>query len=249
MSRCSTLMLHMPALALALLGLVLQGAEVDAQERPKVEIVPLIAHARDVSSAAFSRNGAHVLTGSEDGTLKLWDIATTRLVRTFVGHKDGVTAVALAPDGTRALSGSKDKTIRLWEVATGRLIRTIYAHLDAAGDEVSSVGFSPDGKHLLSSSRGEGAAKLWNAESGRLVRMFQHAKGSLRAGVTSAVFSPDGTRVATGGAGDRIVSLWKHGNRAARPNLWRGSARPSSTASSSHSRPMAPAFWWATTRR
>jgi hypothetical protein len=69
-------MLHMPALALALLGLVLQGAEVDAQERPKVEIVPLIAHARDVSSAAFSRNGAHVLTGSEDGTLKLWDIET-----------------------------------------------------------------------------------------------------------------------------------------------------------------------------
>jgi WD40 repeat protein len=208
MSRCSTLMLHMPALALALLGLVLQGAEVDAQERPKVEIVPLIAHARDVSSAAFSRNGAHVLTGGEDGTLKLWDIATTRLVRTFAGHKDGVTAVALAPDGTRALSGSKDKTIRLWEVATGRLIRTIYAHLDATGDEVSSVGFSPDGKHLLSSSRGEGAAKLWNAESGRLVRIFQHAKGSLRAGVTSAVFSPDGTRVATGGAGDKIVNLW-----------------------------------------
>ena len=207
MLGCSTVMLHVPALALALLGLVLQGAAVDAQERPKVEIVPLIAHARDVSSAAFSRNGTHVLTGGEDGTLKLWDIATTRLVRTFAGHKGDITAVALAPEGTRALSGSKDKTIRLWEVATGRLIRTIYAHLDA-GDEVSSVGFSPDGKYLLSSSRGEGAAKLWNAESGRLVRMFQHAKGSLRAGVTSAVFSPDGTRVATGGAGDKIVNVW-----------------------------------------
>src|SRR5262245_65958576 len=86
-------------------------------------------------------------------------------------------------------------------------MRTIYPHLDA-GDDVSSVGFSPDGKYLLSSSRGEGAAKLWNAESGRLVRMFQHAKGALRAGVTSAVFSPDGTRVATGAAGDKIVDVW-----------------------------------------
>src|SRR5215510_5492690 len=162
MLGCSTVMLHVPALALALLGLVLQGAAVDAQDRPKVEIVPLIAHARDVSSAAFSRNGTHVLTGGEDGTLKLWDIATTRLVRTFAGHKGDITAVALAPDGTRALSGSKDKTIRLWEVATGRLIRTIYAHLDATGEEgVSSVAFSPDGKHLLSSHSGEGAAKLW----------------------------------------------------------------------------------------
>ena len=208
MLRCSTLMLHIPALALALLGLVLQSAEVDAQERPKIEIVPLIAHASDVNSAAFSRDGAHVLTGSKDGTLKLWDIATTRLVRTFAGHKGDITAVALSPDGTRALSGSKDKTIRLWEVATGRLIRTIYAHLDATGGEVSSVAFSPDGKRLLSSSRGEAAAKLWDAESGRLVRMFQHSKGSLRAGVTSAVFSPDGTRMATGGAGDKIVNLW-----------------------------------------
>src|SRR5215475_5101886 len=178
MLGCSTVMLHVPALALALLGLVLQGAAVDAQDRPKVEIVPLIAHARDVSSAAFSRNGTHVLTGSQDGTLKLWDIATTRLVRTFAGHKGDVTAVALSPDGTRALSGSKDKTIRLWEVATGRLIRTIYAHLDArgGGDEVSTVAFSPDGKRLLSGSGGEGTAKLCDAESGRLVRMFPHSK-------------------------------------------------------------------------
>ena len=154
----------------------------DAQERAKIEIVPQIAHARDVETAALSRNGAHLLTGSEDGTLKLWDVATTRLVRTFSGHKGDVTAVALSPDGTRALSGSKDKTIRLWEVATGRLIRTIYAHLDSRSGEVSSVAFSPDGKRLLSSSGGEDAAKLWDAETGRLVRMFQHAKGSLNPG-------------------------------------------------------------------
>src|SRR5262245_2618198 len=121
MQSCATSMLHRSALALGLLGLVLPGAEVAAQERPKVEIVPLIAHARDVSAAAFSRNGAHVLTGGEDGTLKLWDIETTRLMRTFAGHKGDITAVALAPDGTRALSGSQDKTIRLWEGGNGRL--------------------------------------------------------------------------------------------------------------------------------
>ena len=206
--KCSTLVRPIRALALALVGLGLQSAAVDAQERAKIEIVPQIAHARDIETAALSRNGAHLLTGSADGTLKLWDVATTRLVRTFSGHKGDVTAVALSPDSTRALSGSKDKTIRLWEVATGRLIRTIYAHLDSTRGEVSSVAFSPDGKRLLSSSGGEDAAKLWDAETGRLVRMFQHAKGSLNSGVTSAVFSPDGTRMATGGAGDKIVNLW-----------------------------------------
>ena len=70
------------------------------------------------------------------------------------------------------------------------------------------MAFSPDGRRLLSSSSGEGAAKLWDAETGKLVRMFRHAKGSLLAGVTSAVFSPDGTRLATGGAGDKMVNIW-----------------------------------------
>ena len=200
-------------LALALIGLVLPSADVDAQEQEPakvaaVEIVPQIGHAGAVTSGAFSRDGTHLLTGSEDGTLKLWDLATTRLVRTFSGHKGEVTVVALSPDGSRALSGGKDKTIRLWEVATGRPIRTIYAHLDSSSD-VGSVAFSPNGRRLLSSSRGEGAAKLWDADTGRLVRTFRHStKSAFHSNVTAAVFSPDGTRVATGGVGDHTVNLW-----------------------------------------
>jgi WD40 repeat protein len=200
-------MLRSPALALAVTGTVLLSPQAGAQERARIEIVPQLAHASDVKAAAFTRDSTHVLTGSQDGTLKLWDIAAARLVRTFVGHKGDITAVVLSPDGTRALSGSKDKTIRLWDVSTGRLIRTVYAHLDSSS-EVTSVGFSLDGRRLLSSSAGEGAAKLWDAETGRLVRMFRHARGSLEAGVTSAVFSPDGVRLATAGAGDKIVNVW-----------------------------------------
>ena len=71
----------------------MQSAAVDAQERAKIEIVPQIAHARDIEAAAISRDGAHLLTGSSDGTLKLWDIATTRLVRTFSGHKGEVISL------------------------------------------------------------------------------------------------------------------------------------------------------------
>ena len=210
MPRRAASVLHL--LALALIGLVLPSADVDAQEQElakvaAVEIIPQIGHAGAVTSGAFSRDGTHLLTGSEDGTLKLWDLATTRLVRTFSGHKGEVTVVALSPDGSRALSGGKDKTIRLWEVATGRLIRTIYAHLDSSSD-VGSVAFSPNGRRLLSSSRGEGAAKLWDADTGRLVRTFRHStKSAFHSNVTAAVFSPDGTRVATGGVGDHMVNL------------------------------------------
>jgi WD40 repeat protein len=210
MTRGSTLARPF-ACGLVLLATLLLHTTVSAQERARVEVVPQIAHAGRVMAAAFTPAGERALTGSKDGTLKLWDIATARLVRTFVGHKGDVTEVALSRDGSRALSGGEDKTIRLWEVATGRLIHTIDAHPDSHTN-VNSVGFSPDGRRLLSSSYGDVAAKLWDAETGRLVRTFRHAKGPLRsgifAGLTSAVFSSDGTRVATAGLGDKIVNVW-----------------------------------------
>ena len=208
----STSLPHARALALRLLATVLlatalQSAGADAQERTRIEIVPQIAHADDIASATLTPDGAQMLTAGKDGTLKLWDLATTRLVRTFAGHRGAVTAIALSPDGSRALSGGEDKTIRLWELATGQLIRTVYAHLDASGG-VSSVAFSPDGGRLLSSNRWESAVKLWDAGTGRLVRMFHHAKGPLRSGVSAAVLSPDGTRVATAGNGEKAVKIW-----------------------------------------
>src|SRR5262245_1719455 len=207
MPRSFTSMLRTPAIVLALLGIVLQAPGVSAQERARIEIVPQLSHSGQAEAGAFTRDGRHVLTGGQDGTLKLWDLATTRLVRTFTGHKGDVTAVALSPDGSRAVSGSKDKTVRLWDVATGGLIRTIYAHLDTAG-EVTSVAFSPNGKRVSSGSSGEGAAKLGDAETGRLVRMFRHAKGSWSATVHATVFSPDGTSLATAGSGDQLVNIW-----------------------------------------
>ncbi len=57
-------------------------------------------------SVAFSPDGARVLSGSGDKTLKLWDAATGALLRTFEGHSDTVISVAFSPDGTRVLSGS-----------------------------------------------------------------------------------------------------------------------------------------------
>jgi WD40 repeat protein/uncharacterized caspase-like protein len=194
-------------LGTGLLGIMLQIPHASAQERPRIEVVPQLSHSGPVEVGAFTRDGKHILTGGSDGTLKLWDVATTRLIRTFAGHKGDVTTVALSPDGSRAVSGSKDKTVRLWDVATGRLTRTIYAHLDTFG-EVTSVAFSPDGTRVASGSSGEGAAKLWDADTGLLVRMFRHAKGSWSASIDSIAFSPDGARLATAGPGDQLVSIW-----------------------------------------
>ena len=66
---------------------------------------------------AFSPDGATIVSGSDDGTVKLWDVATRTNTATLEGHTDEVTSVAFSPDGTIIASGSEDETIKLWDVA------------------------------------------------------------------------------------------------------------------------------------
>ena len=68
---------------------------------------------------AFLPDGRRALSGSEDNTLRLWDLATGETLRTLEGHTTWVIAVAVLADGSRALSGSWDNTLRLWDLATG----------------------------------------------------------------------------------------------------------------------------------
>jgi WD40 repeat protein len=107
-------------------------------------------------SVAFAPDGHTALSGGWDNTLKLWDVATGREIRTFRGHSRSVDSVAFAPDGHTALSGDSEGTVKLWDVATGREIRTFTGH----SNSVVSVAFAPDGRTALSGSQ-DGTAKLW----------------------------------------------------------------------------------------
>ncbi|KAF5831269.1 WD-40 repeat-containing protein [Dunaliella salina] len=81
-------------------------------------IAKLEGHSDAVSSVVFSADGAYVLSGSADETIRVWDTNTKTCKRTMTGHKDWVWCVVLTPDGAYAVSGSSDKTIRLWTIAS-----------------------------------------------------------------------------------------------------------------------------------
>ena len=64
-------------------------------------------------------DGRRALSGSDDRTLRLWDLETGAELRRFEGHEGWVTSVTVLADGRRALSGFRDKTLRLWDLETG----------------------------------------------------------------------------------------------------------------------------------
>ena len=90
---------------------------------------------------AWSPDGARLLSGGSDGTLRLWEAASGRELAVLEGHKGQVSSVAWSPDGARLLSGGGDGTVRLWEVASGRELAVLEGHKGP----VWSVGWSPDG--------------------------------------------------------------------------------------------------------
>jgi WD40 repeat protein len=132
----------------ALFGLLLTIAfatnPARAQESENVAVVYEAPHANGIDSVVFSPDGRQVMSGGRDRALKLWDVASGHLIRSFQQHKRDAYVIAFSPDGSRVISESEDETFKLWDTATGRVIRS---YQDQSG--VGSTSFAPDGTYFL----------------------------------------------------------------------------------------------------
>ncbi len=158
----------------------------------------LTGHSSRVSSVAYSPNGQTLASGSDDNTIKLWNVRTGNLLQTLASHSSWVYSVAYSPNGQTLASGSKDGTIKLWNVKTGKLLQTLTGH----SDWVSSVVYNPDGQTLVSVSWDK-TIKLWNGKTGNLLQTLA-GHSSL---VSSITYSPDGQILASGNW-DGTIHLW-----------------------------------------
>jgi WD40 repeat protein len=84
----------------------------------------LEGHTSSFQSVAITPDGTKIVSGSYDKTIKVWDIASGRLLNTLEGHTSYVQSVAVTPDGTKIVSGSGDNTIRVWDLNNGSNIFT-----------------------------------------------------------------------------------------------------------------------------
>jgi WD40 repeat protein len=108
--------------------------EVKIWELSTERALDLRGHTSMVDGLACSPDGRRLATGSDDGTIKLWDTTTGEEVFTLRGHTAGVLRVAFSSDGRRIASGSVDRTVRVWDTsaptAGARLRRQAEPHVE-----------------------------------------------------------------------------------------------------------------------
>ncbi|MEW6494128.1 MAG: tetratricopeptide repeat protein, partial [Cyanobacteriota bacterium] len=171
---------------------VLRQAVYGVRERNRLE-----GHDSTVRSVSFSPDGKTLASGSNDNTIKIWNLATGKLISTLTRHELSVNSVSFSPDGKTLASGSNDNTIKIWNLATGNPITTLTRHELS----VRSVSFSPDGKTLASGSN-DNTIKVRNLATGKAITLTDHYLS-----VNSVSFSPDGKTLASG-SNDNTIKIW-----------------------------------------
>ena len=154
-------------------------------------VARLTGHENVICDLAFSPDSRHLISGSQDNTAIIWDVAAAAHVtpgstipplHQLRGHKDHIYAVGFTRDGLRAVTGSFDHEVRLWQVADGAEIARMPGH----GNKIMSFAAAPDGTIATGDESGE--IRLWDGATGA----FRKVLAQQGTDVDSLSFSPDG---------------------------------------------------------
>lgn len=163
-------------------------------------VTTLGSHKDLVYSIAFSPDGKYLVSGSDDFTMKLWDVSGKRHLSTLSHvtdrYRSQIKAVAFSPDGQKLVSAGLH--VKIWDIHTLREIMTI-----RHSDWIFSVAFSFDGKYLAMGDT-SGQITVRNLQTQKNMTQFRGDTDY----ITALKFSPDNQILASGGYNGN-VKLWK----------------------------------------
>jgi len=156
----------------------------------------LEGHTDKVWSVAISADGKSAVSGSEDMTVRVWDLEGNQPTRVLEGHLNIVRSVAISANGKRAVSGSSDRTLRVWDLESSQSSRVLEGHTGP----VHSVALSADGMCAISASE-EKTLRVWDLKRVQPSRIWDHTYR-----VLAVALSANGKRAVSGG--DMTVRVW-----------------------------------------
>jgi RNA polymerase sigma factor (sigma-70 family) len=172
-----------------------------------------LRHGPMVQAVAFAPDGKTLASPGlrKDNAVILWDAATGKEVRRFIGHNEYPVSIAIAPNGKTLAAGAQDGSVRVWDVATGK-------ELQRFTNRGWHLAYSPDSK-LLAVGEVKSIA-LWDLATGQCVRHLagygQVMGGSM---VFDLAFSPDGKLLAAALPEGQLIHLWEVATGKQRPPL------------------------------
>ncbi|KAI0410771.1 vegetative incompatibility protein HET-E-1 [Xylaria grammica] len=155
-------------------------------------------HSGWIFSIAISSDGRWLASGSEDCTIKVWDVTMGACTQTFEGHSGWIFSIAISSDGRWLASGSEDCTIKIWDVTMGACTQTLEGH----NKTVHSIAISPDGNWIVSGSS-DCTIKIWDLATGACKKTLKDHRDEIH----SISLSTDGCWLASGGW-DTAIKIW-----------------------------------------
>jgi WD40 repeat protein len=155
-----------------------------------------------VTTVAFSPDLTVMATGHDDGMVRLWNLASKKMVREFEAHTQPVSALLYSPDGRRLASAGEDRNIHIWDMRAGTRLRTMTGHTD----RIPSLAWHPAGNRLVSAGW-DTTARVWDTETGDpVILLNSHADQ-----VNLVTFNPDG-RILACADSENLIHLWHSSN-------------------------------------
>ncbi|KAK3444238.1 hypothetical protein EUGRSUZ_L00018 [Eucalyptus grandis] len=167
------------------------------------QIKKMVKHSSFVNSCCPSRRGPPlVVSGSDDGTAKLWDMRQRGAIQTFP-DKYQITAVSFSDASDKIYTGGIDNDVKVWDIRKGEVTMTLQGHQDT----ITGMQLSPDGSNLLTNAM-DCKLCIWDMRpytpQNRCVKIMEGHQHNFEKNLLKCGWSPDGSKV-TAGSADRML--------------------------------------------
>jgi WD40 repeat protein len=162
------------------------------------ELFVLDGYETAARSQDWSPDGNLMVTGHEDGSLRMWQVTSDRERSILTGHSEAIYDAVFSPNGQRIASASEDGTVKLWDADTGVELMVFEGHVGS----VRSIDWSPDGKRFVTGGS-DGLPRVWEAQSGETVFVLPGHTDE----IAIVNWSTDGRRIASQSY-DATVNVW-----------------------------------------